>query len=74
MKMKNPMVKNNQKIAVIGAGSWGTALAMVLASKAFLYRCGDIIRHILRSYRKKEKTQHTLPDFHLMTIFVQQLT
>ncbi len=35
MTKKNSMVRNNTKIAVIGAGSWGTALAMVLASKGF---------------------------------------
>lgn len=32
---KNLMLKNKTKIAVIGAGSWGTALAMVLASKGY---------------------------------------
>ena len=32
---KKWMSMNKQKIAVIGAGSWGTALAMVLASKGY---------------------------------------
>ena len=33
MKRNQDQMKNNRTIAVIGAGSWGTALALLLAGK-----------------------------------------
>lgn len=59
------MSKNNQKIAVVGAGSWGTALAMVLASKGFIVMLwGHNKEHIQKLLAEKENSKY-LPGFPL---------
>lgn len=57
--MKNFMMKNNKKIAVIGAGSWGTALAMVLASKGYTVPLwGHDSSHISRIRAERENARY----------------
>uniref|UniRef100_A0A1M7XW56 Glycerol-3-phosphate dehydrogenase [NAD(P)+] n=1 Tax=Desulfopila aestuarii DSM 18488 TaxID=1121416 RepID=A0A1M7XW56_9BACT len=59
------MAKNNTRIAVIGAGSWGTALAMVLASKGYTVPLwGHDTSHI-ESIRKKGENTRYLPGLSL---------
>ncbi|MBT8363607.1 MAG: glycerol-3-phosphate dehydrogenase, partial [Deltaproteobacteria bacterium] len=36
MQLKDELGTSNLKIGVVGAGSWGTALANLLTSKGFL--------------------------------------
>ena len=57
--MKNSMSASDQKIAVIGAGSWGTALAMVLASKGFSVRLwGHSSEHIAKIKAEGENARY----------------
>lgn len=59
------MVRNNHKIAVIGAGSWGTALAMVLATKGYdVPLWGHNSSHIEKLQQEKENSAY-LPGFPL---------
>jgi glycerol-3-phosphate dehydrogenase (NAD(P)+) len=68
MKMKKTvsMKNNSRKIAVIGAGSWGTALSMVLASKGFIVPLwGHNIQHIESLVVDRENKKY-LPGFPLV--------
>lgn len=66
MKMTQcSMAKNSTKIAVIGAGSWGTALAMVLASKGYIVPLwGHNKQHVEKIRVEKENAKY-LPGFPL---------
>jgi glycerol-3-phosphate dehydrogenase (NAD(P)+) len=56
------MMKNNLKIAVIGAGSWGTALAVLLAGKNYaVHLWGHRTAHIDRLISDRENKKY-LPD------------
>jgi glycerol-3-phosphate dehydrogenase len=33
------------KIAILGAGAWGTALAIALARRAIMFGCGRAMQH-----------------------------
>ncbi len=58
--MKN---KNHQKTAVIGAGSWGTALALALASKGYpVALWGHKKEHVAALSRDRENSRY-LPGF-----------
>jgi len=57
------MAKNKEKIAVIGAGSWGTALALVLASKGYTVPLWGHDRDHLDSIRKNKENSRYLPGF-----------
>ncbi len=58
------MVKNN-KISVIGAGSWGTSLATVLASKGYdVYLWGHLDEHV-ESLKKNRENLDFLPGYQL---------
>lgn len=59
------MVNNNKKIAVIGAGSWGTALAMVLASNGYIVPFWGHNKAHIDSIRKKRENSKYLPGFPL---------
>ncbi len=57
-------MKNNLKIAVIGAGSWGTALAILLADKNYpVHLWGHRRDHVDNLVRDRENRQY-LPDAH----------
>lgn len=59
------MSASKQNIAVIGAGSWGTALAMVLASKGMSVRLwGHDSQHIAKIRAEGENSRY-LPGFAL---------
>lgn len=52
-------MKNNLKIAVIGAGSWGTALAMLLAGKSYIVRLwGHNPEHVDLLIRDRENKKY----------------
>ncbi len=56
------LMKNNITIAVIGAGSWGTALALLLAGKDYVVRLwGHNHEHVDELVRDRENKKY-LPD------------
>lgn len=58
------MLKNN-KISVIGAGSWGTSLATVLASKGYdVYLWGHLEEHV-NALKKDRENKEFLPGYQL---------
>lgn len=58
------MLKNN-KISVIGAGSWGTSLATVLASKGYdVYIWGHLEEHV-NALKKDRENKEFLPGYQL---------
>lgn len=59
------MAKNNGIIAVIGAGSWGTALAMVLGSKGYIVRLWGHDREHLDTIRAERENARYLPGIPL---------
>lgn len=59
------MSKNNKKIAVIGAGSWGTALALVLASKGHTVPLWGHDKAHLQSIRVEGQNTRYLPGLKL---------
>ena len=68
-------MKNNHKIAVIGAGSWGTALAVLLAGKNYAVELwGHSADHVDRLIRDRENRKY-LPGilFPSMLLPVHQL-
>lgn len=61
-KMTNPKPKNN-KVSVIGAGSWGTAIAFVLADKGYeVYLWGHRSEHINDLKNNRENSAY-LPGY-----------
>lgn len=58
------MVKNN-KVSVIGAGSWGTSLATVLASKGYdVYLWGHLAQHV-DALKQDRENKEFLPGYPL---------
>ncbi len=52
-------MKNNLTIAVIGAGSWGTALALLLAGKGYVVRLwGHSHEHVEKLIRDRENKKY----------------
>jgi glycerol-3-phosphate dehydrogenase (NAD(P)+) len=51
-----------QKIAVIGAGSWGTALAVNLAGKGHAVSLWDVDEGLLRELERDRQNKRYLPD------------
>jgi len=47
-----------EKIVVMGAGSWGTALAILLAKKGYEVVIWEFDEKKLRSYKKKERIRY----------------
>ncbi len=54
-----------KKIGVIGAGSWGTALAQTLASKGYDVRISDLNKDHLEDMRKTRENRKYLPGVKL---------
>jgi glycerol-3-phosphate dehydrogenase (NAD(P)+) len=54
-----------QRIAVIGAGSWGTALAVNLAGKGHTISIWDIDEELLRGLERDRENKRYLPDVSL---------
>ena len=71
MKMKRQMKNRSvDTIGVIGAGSWGTALADVLSSKGYLcYLCGHRQEHIDALLHDQENKKY-LPGAHFNSTLV----
>lgn len=63
--MKNQIQKNNKRIAVIGAGSWGTALSMVLASKGYTVPLWGHSPEHIKSLQNHRENRKYLPGFPL---------
>jgi glycerol-3-phosphate dehydrogenase (NAD(P)+) len=55
-------MKNNHKIAVIGAGSWGTALAVLLAGKSYAVNLWGHRREHIDSLISDRENKKYLPD------------
>lgn len=49
------------KIAVLGAGSWGTALAVSLAGKGYSVRIWDVDKDHVDSLRRDGENKNTFP-------------
>jgi len=62
---KNSKTKMIEKIAVIGAGSWGTALAMVLASKGYEVPLWDYDRDHVEAIKAERQNSRYLPGLQL---------
>ncbi|MEW6708561.1 MAG: NAD(P)H-dependent glycerol-3-phosphate dehydrogenase [Candidatus Riflebacteria bacterium] len=63
-----PLMSNVHKIAVIGAGSWGTAIAGILAAKGFKTTLwGHHPDHIAALNRERENKKY-LPGYHFVDI------
>lgn len=58
------MVQTKEKVAVIGAGSWGTALALVLADNG----------HEVRLWGNKQKQIDEINDFHTNKTYLPNIT
>ncbi len=66
MKKEKMKSKSGQKIAVFGAGSWGTALAMLLASNGYkIALWGHNKEHIDRLSQERENAKY-LPGFRIV--------
>ena len=50
-------------IGLIGAGSWGTALAILLGSKGFQVTLLDTKKNLLKNWSKTRKTAIIYPVF-----------
>jgi glycerol-3-phosphate dehydrogenase (NAD(P)+) len=57
---------SNKPIAVIGAGSWGTALALVLARNQFDVRLWDIDSSLIESMQQQGENARYLPGVPLL--------
>ena len=58
-------VKRKQSVAVIGAGSWGTALARVLAENGYPVHLWCYEEEVARQIRERRENQFFLPGFRL---------
>jgi len=66
LQTKNSPMSNSQKIAVIGAGSWGTAIAGVLSEKGFETTLwGHHRDHVADLSRDRENKKY-LPGYHFV--------
>lgn len=45
-----------KKVIIIGAGSWGTALGLILASKNMMLHYGNMIKLELKRYKTQGRT------------------
>ncbi len=65
MHAKNGFDINDIKIGVVGAGSWGTALANLLASKGFAIDLWVFEKEVRQQILESGENQYFLPDIRL---------
>ena len=65
MQFKDGIDTNNIKIGVVGAGSWGTALANLLASKGFAIDLWVFEKEVIQQIKESGENQYFLPDIKL---------
>jgi glycerol-3-phosphate dehydrogenase (NAD(P)+) len=62
VKVSRAVMKNNKKIAVIGAGSWGTALAILLSNKEFAVSLWGHRREHIQNLQNDRENKKYLPN------------
>ena len=65
MQFKDGIDTNNIKIGVVGAGSWGTALANLLASKGFAIDLWVFEKEVIQQIKESGENHYFLPDIKL---------
>ena len=65
MQFKDGIDTNEIKIGVVGAGSWGTALANLLASKGFAIDLWVFEKEVIQQIKESGENQYFLPDIKL---------
>jgi len=65
MQVKDGIDTNEIRIGVVGAGSWGTALANLLASKGFAIDLWVFEKEVIQQIIESGENQYFLPDIKL---------
>ena len=65
MQLKDGIDTNEIRIGVVGAGSWGTALANLLASKGFAIDLWVFEKEVIQQIIESGENQYFLPDIKL---------
>ena len=65
MQLKEGIDTNEIRIGVVGAGSWGTALANLLASKGFAIDLWVFEKEVIQQIKESGENQYFLPDIKL---------